>query len=98
MTRMLDSNEEDIVCSMFGVYNACHYYILSCQSKKACSTHAIQNAVAVTQCPMYNTSLYVHENKNSLRTGDPENSGFKSMQLCSVSPLPLLCVTVVCLT
>ena len=28
---------------------------------------------------------YVHENKKSFRTGDPENSGFRRMQLATIS-------------
>lgn len=37
---------------------------------------------AIVQCTVL---LYVQENKNSLSTGDPENSGFSRMQLIHVS-------------
>jgi len=44
-------------------------------------------------CSMFiqcTSSSYLYENKNSLRTGDPENSGFSSMQLCRSATLHLL--------
>jgi hypothetical protein len=37
-----------------------------------------------TPYPRHNVPTYHHVNKNSLRTGDPENSGFKRMQLLPI--------------
>ena len=59
-------------------------------SKQLCSSilSTMPRLVSNAQCT--SSLQYAYENKNSLKTGDPENSGFNRMQLHGISNAPRL--------